>query len=152
MGFSILHLPDEVLILILAPMPKRELKSMRLTSRFVEGLCASMLFNRAYFSGFPEDLSVLKSISRHERLRHFVKEIVCCSFYNWIQVSQCGRPYEYVFKRAVQRFPNVQSLIATNNYELPSASFKLDSPLHRKREADVSDRTPIRERDRLMIH
>ena len=132
MDSSFLALPDEVLILILAFMRKRELKCMRLMSHFFEALSTPLLFDRVYFSGFQEDLNVLKAISQHERLRYFVKEIVCCSFYARGGPSG-GMSYKFMFKEALGRFPNVQNLIVTNDYlsEIFGSLFEFDSPFVR---------------------
>ena len=134
MGFSFLAFPNEVLMLILSFMRKRELKSLRLMCRFLETISAPLLFRRVYFSGFHEDLKVLEAVSQHQRLRHFVKEIVCCSFYARQRANRGGIAYRSTVKRAVRRFPNVQSLITTN-YPVAKecAQFVLDSPLQRNR-------------------
>ncbi|OTB01862.1 hypothetical protein M426DRAFT_323094 [Hypoxylon sp. CI-4A] len=75
------NLPPELKFIILGFLPKSDLKSMRLVSKFFTSIASQLLFDKIFVSVRPEDLKIFADISKHPMLSAFVKEIVYVSVY-----------------------------------------------------------------------
>ena len=70
-----MHLPNEIILLILRSLEKHDLKSARLVSKTWTSLAAEFLFDQVYVSVHPENLEVFSAIARHPLLSQCIKTL-----------------------------------------------------------------------------
>ena len=68
-------LATEIILLILNPLEKHDLKSARLVSKIWTSPAAELLFDQVYVSAHPENLEVFNSIARHPLLSQCIKTL-----------------------------------------------------------------------------
>ena len=70
-----MHLPNEIILLLLKPLEKHDLKSARLVSKIWNPLAAELLFDQVYVSAHPENLEIFSAIARHPLLSQCIKTL-----------------------------------------------------------------------------
>lgn len=70
-----MELPNEIILLILKSLEKRDLKFARLVSKTWTSLAAELLFDQVYVSAHPENLEVFSAIARHPLLSQCIKTL-----------------------------------------------------------------------------
>ena len=70
-----MHLPNEIILLLLKPLEKHDLKSARLVSKTWNPVAAELLFDQVYVSVHPENLEVFSAIARHPLLSQCIKTL-----------------------------------------------------------------------------
>ena len=70
-----MDLPNEIILLILKPLEKHDLKSARLVSKIWTSLAAELLFDQVYVSAHPENLEIFSAIARHSLLSQCIKTL-----------------------------------------------------------------------------
>lgn len=85
-----MNLPNEVTLMVLAHLPKRDLKQARLVCKDLASLGASILVGTLYISPRETDMVVFDAITQHPTIRHSVKHL----FYDTAQFKkQTTRQY-----------------------------------------------------------
>ena len=68
--------PNEIILSVLEPLSKGDLKSIRLVSRSWSKCASVYLFDHVYISVNKEDLDVFKAVTEHDELKHYVRTLV----------------------------------------------------------------------------
>ncbi|PYI09469.1 hypothetical protein BO78DRAFT_405010 [Aspergillus sclerotiicarbonarius CBS 121057] len=74
-GLTLSHLPIELLLMITFDLPNKDIKSLRLTSRFL-GNILRLCLERVFLSANPLNIRVFRAIADHDTLRQGVNEII----------------------------------------------------------------------------
>jgi F-box-like len=123
-------LPTEMLLNIFKFVDKVDLKSLRLVSKRFNAIAPSILFMSVNASPHTEDLEVLQLISRHDDLRHCVREIVYFEVFFHLHRNspkQTERSdttlqpdiHVSIIAAALARMPNLRGLILKNHWLPP---------------------------------
>ena len=118
---QLMALPNEIILHILKPLRKPELKSARLVSKTWAAFAAELLFDQAYISVHPENLEVFRAITQHPLLSKCVKTLR----YDAVNVVNCEE--EQYFEHLWQQTRYDHSTSSAESSEAPISDPEIQS-------------------------
>ncbi|KAL9013312.1 MAG: hypothetical protein Q9173_001984 [Seirophora scorigena] len=106
-----MDLPNELILVVLAHLPQKDLKQVRLVCKELASLGGQRLIGTIHISPRDEDMDVFDSITRHPHLSKSVKNL----FFDTAQFKRCDTMLEYCLNLRRQFvFPDYYELRALN--------------------------------------
>ena len=94
---------NEVWLLALGGLAKKDLKSLRLACRPVEDIAASLLFSTTFIAPRRGAVDVFFNLITHPRFRHYVRTIVWDGSWIDLQKVKVGKRLDYDRRRGLDR-------------------------------------------------
>ena len=108
---------NEVWLLALGGLAKKDLQSLRLACRPVEDIAASLLFRTVFIAPRRDAADVFFNLITHPRFRHYVRTIVCDRSWIDLQKVKVGKRLDYDRRRGFDRLYRDQEYLLNQQLE-----------------------------------